>query len=290
MANCTLRWRRRRSQCLRYDKPLCNFRGIIFPAVIVKIFSTNSELAAAAAAQAATSIRDAIRERGVARLIAATGASQFKFLEALTQAPQIDWQCVELFHLDEYLGIPATHPASFRKYLLDRLINKVGITHHHLLSGEHDPAQTIAEVARELRKAPIDVAFVGIGENGHLAFNDPPADFQTEEAYIVVQLEKACRRQQLGEGWFQTLADVPGRAISMTIRQILQSKQILCIVPDARKAEAVAKCLQNEITPQAPASILRTHPDTIVYLDLDSSALLRPEALVMNAGSACQEQ
>lgn len=249
-------------------------------AVIVKIFPTNSELAGAASAQAATSIRQSIGERGLARIIAATGASQFKFLEALTQAPEIDWQRVELFHLDEYLGIPVTHPASFRKYLLDRLIDKVGIVHYHLLDGEQDPAQTIAEVSRELRKAPIDVAFVGIGENGHLAFNDPPADFQTEEAYIVVQLDEACRRQQLGEGWFQSLSDVPRRAISMTIREILRSKQILCVVPDARKAEAVAKCLQSEITPQAPASILRTHPDTFVYLDRDSSALLRRERLV----------
>lgn len=248
--------------------------------MIVKISATNSELAAAAATQAATSIRRAIRERDLARIIAATGASQFKFLEALTQAPEIDWQRVELFHLDEYLGIPATHPASFRKYLLDRLINKVGIVHHHLLDGERDPAQTIARVTCELRKAPIDVAFVGIGENGHLAFNDPPADFKSEEAYIVVDLDKACRRQQLGEGWFRTLSDVPRRAISMTIRQILQSKQILCVVPDARKSEAVAKCLENEITPHAPASILRTHTDTFVYLDRDSSALLRPETLL----------
>lgn len=248
--------------------------------VIVKIFSTNSELAAAAAAQAAAGIRDAIRERGLARIIAATGASQFQFLEVLTLASEIEWQRVELFHLDEYLGIPVTHPASFRRYLLDRLINKVGIAHHHLLDGGQDTAQTIAKVTRELRKAPVDLAFVGIGENGHLAFNDPPADFQTEEAYIVVDLDEACRRQQLGEGWFQGLSDVPRRAISMTIRQILRSKQILCVVPDARKAEAVAKCLEGEISPQAPASILRTHPDTFVYLDRESSTLLRPETLL----------
>ena len=249
--------------------------------MIVNIFSTNSELAAAAAVQAATSIRQSIRDRGIARIVAATGASQFNFLEVLTQASEIDWNRVELFHLDEYIGIPVTHPASFRKYLLDRLIDKVGIVHHHLLDGEQDPIQMIAEVTRELRKTPIDVAFVGIGENGHLAFNDPPADFQTEESYIVVDLDEACRRQQLGEGWFQTLSDVPRRAISMTIRQILRSKQILCVVPDARKAEAVAKCLQDEITPQAPASILRTHPDTFVYLDRDSSALLSPQTLAI---------
>ncbi|HZC23116.1 MAG TPA: 6-phosphogluconolactonase, partial [Candidatus Binatia bacterium] len=231
------------------------------------------------AAKAADSIRDGIRAHGLARIIAATGASQFQFLEALTQLPEIDWHRVELFHLDEYLGVPITHPASFRKYLLDRLINKVGIVHHHLLDGEQDPARAIAEVTCEIRKGPIDAAFVGIGENGHLAFNDPPADFETEEAYIVVDLDEACRRQQLGEGWFQCLSDVPRRAISMTVRQILRSKQILCMVPDTRKAEAVAKCLQGEITPHAPASILRTHPETFVYLDSDSSALLTPETL-----------
>lgn len=247
--------------------------------MIVKTFPTKSQLAAAAAAQAAATIRQSIHERDCARIIAATGASQFEFLEALTQAPGIDWPRVELFHLDEYLGLPITHPASFRKYLLDRLINKVGIVRHHLLDGEQDPAQTIAQVSRELREAPIDVAFVGIGENGHLAFNDPPADFQTEEAYIVVNLDEACRRQQLGEGWFQTLADVPQRAISMTIREILRSNEILCVVPDARKADAVARCLQGEITRQAPASILRTHPGTFLYLDADSSARLRPETL-----------
>lgn len=247
--------------------------------MIVKSFPTKSQLAAVAAAQAATTIRRSIRERGLARIIAATGASQFEFLEALTQAPDIDWPRVELFHLDEYLGVSITHPASFRKYLLDRLINKVGIVRHHLLNGEQDPAQTTADATREIRKAPIDVAFVGIGENGHLAFNDPPADFQTEEAYIVVTLDEACRRQQLGEGWFQTLADVPQRAISMTIRQILRSNEILCVVPDARKAVAVAKCLEGEITPLAPASILRTHPNTFLYLDAESSARLRPETL-----------
>lgn len=247
--------------------------------MIVKTFSSSSELAAAAAVKAADGIRDGIRAHGVARIIAATGASQFQFLEALAQIPGIDWQRVELFHLDEYLGIPVTHPASFRKYLLDRLINKVGIVRHHLLDGEQDPARAIAEVTCEIRKGPIDVAFVGIGENGHLAFNDPPADFETEEAYIVVDLDEACRRQQLGEGWFQSLSDVPKRAISMTIRQILRSKQILCVVPDARKAEAVAKCLEGKITPEAPASILRAHPDTFVYLDSGSSALLTPETL-----------
>jgi glucosamine-6-phosphate deaminase len=200
-------------------------------------------------------------------------------LDHLTRSAGIDWTRVEMFHLDEYLGIPATHPASFRKYLLERLINKVGIRRHHLLNGEGDVQKMIAEVSAEIRKAPIDVAFVGVGENGHLAFNDPPADFETDESYIVVELDEACRRQQLGEGWFRSLQEVPQRAISMTIRQILKSKEIICIVPDARKAEAVAKCFQGEIGPTAPSSILRTHPNTVLYLDKDSSALLRPETI-----------
>ncbi len=240
----------------------------------ISVFPTKERLAAAAAAEAATVIRNAIRDHGSARIIAATGASQFEFLDELTKATEIHWESVELFHLDEYIGIPATHPASFRKYLLDRLINKVGVVRHHLLDGEGDLPNVLAHASAEILKSPIDVAFVGIGENGHLAFNDPPADFQTEDSYIVVELDEACRRQQLGEGWFQTLEDVPKRAISMTVRQILKSKEIICVVPDPRKATAVARCLQGDISPLAPASILRTHANTTIYLDKDSSALL----------------
>lgn len=245
----------------------------------VRIFPNKASLAAAASTQASNATRNAIRERGSARIIAATGASQFEFLDHLTKSSGIDWARVEMFHLDEYLGLSDTHPASFRKYLRERLINKVGIRRHHLLDGEGDVQKMIAEVSTEIRKAPIDAAFVGVGENGHLAFNDPPADFETDESYIVVDLDEACRRQQLGEGWFKSLENVPRQAISMTIRQILKSKEILCIVPDARKAEAVARCFQGEISPLAPSSILRTHPNTVLYLDKDSSALLRPETI-----------
>jgi len=245
--------------------------------VNLKVFDDKYLLASAAERQAATAIRNAVREHGSARIIAATGAAQFEFLDRLTKAAEVDWKNVEMFHLDEYIGLPATHPASFRKFLLDRLINKVGIVRHHLLDGEADPQEVIAEVTAEIRKAPIDIAFVGIGENGHLAFNDPPADFETEEAYIVVELDEACRRQQLGEGWFKTLEDVPRRALSMTVRQVLKAKEIVAIVPDARKAQAVAKCFGGEISPMAPASILRTHPNAFVYLDKNSAALLRPE-------------
>lgn len=243
----------------------------------LKVLPDKNALASAAAEQAANTIRRAIAERGSARMIAATGASQFEFLERLTAAPDIDWTRVEMFHLDEYLGLSASHPASFRKYLRERLINKVGISRFHLLDGERNPAEMIAEVTAEIRKAPIDIAFVGIGENGHLAFNDPPADFETDEAYIVVDLDDACRRQQLGEGWFKSLDEVPRRALSMTVRQVLKAKEIICVVPDARKAEAVKKCFEGEVSPMAPASILRTHPKAFVYLDQHSAALLDPK-------------
>ena len=245
----------------------------------IKVFPDKLLLAKAAAQDAAQAIRAAIESRGSARIIAATGASQFEFLEQLTKTPEIDWKQVEMFHLDEYIAIPATHPASFRRYLRERLIDRVGLTRYHLLDGEGDPAKMIAQIFTEIRKAPIDVAFVGVGENGHLAFNDPPADFETDAAYIVVELDEACRRQQLGEGWFRSLEDVPRRAISMTVRQILKAKLILCIVPDARKASAVAKCFQGEINPDVPASILRTHSNTTVYLDRNSAALLNPQAV-----------
>jgi len=247
----------------------------------IAVFPDKHSLAKAAAEQAAASIRTAISRHGVARIIAATGASQFEFLEILTKASDIDWRSVEMFHLDEYLDLPANHPASFRKYLRERLIDKVGISRYHLLDGDRDPQQVIPAVTSEIRKAPINVAFVGIGENGHLAFNDPPADFESDDAYIVVELDEACRRQQLGEGWFQDLSEVPKRAISMTVRQILKAEEIVCVVPDARKAEAVAKCFAGEISPAAPASILRRHPNTTVYLDKDSSALLKPETIAV---------
>jgi len=179
-----------------------------------------------------------------------------------------------MFHLDEYVGLPPDHPASFRKYLLERLIRKAGIERYHLLDGEKDPVEVITRVGAEITSAPIDVAFVGIGENGHLAFNDPPADFETEEPYIIVNLDEACRRQQVGEGWFASLDEVPRQAISMSIKQILKAEEIICIAPDARKAQAVEACFEGPVSPEAPASILRTHPKTTVYLDRQSAGTL----------------
>ncbi len=246
--------------------------------MVTKIYDDKSSLGRAAAEQAATSLRKALHDAGRARIIAATGASQFEFLDALTAMPGIDWPHVEMFHLDEYIGLPASHPASFRKYLRERLINKTGISGYHFLDGEGDFQAVVRRVSAELKAAPVDVAFVGIGENGHLAFNDPPADFQTEEPYIIVDLDEPCRRQQVGEGWFKDLSEVPKRAISMSIRQILKAREILCIVPDARKALAVKSCFEGEISPMAPASILRSHSNTTVFLDKLSSALLSPQS------------
>ena len=240
----------------------------------IKIFDNKIALGQAAAEQAATAIRQAIAAHGTARIIAATGASQFELLEALTKAPDIDWAKVEMFHLDEYIGMPITHPASFRKYLHERLIQPTGLQTYHLLDGEANPSEVCATVGALLAAAPIDVACVGIGENGHLAFNDPPADFDTEEPYLIVNLDEACRRQQAGEGWFAALDDVPKQAISMSIQQILKANEIICVVPDTRKAEAVKACLEGDVSPLAPASILQTHSNTTVYLDQASAALL----------------
>jgi glucosamine-6-phosphate deaminase len=254
--------------------------------MILKLFEDKASLAKAAADQAATAITGAIRDRGKARVIAASAASQFEFLEALTATPGIDWKRVELFHLDEYIGLPMSHPASFCKFLQERLIGKAGITNYHLLNGEENPVRVIRETSKFLSAAPIDVAFVGIGENGHLAFNDPPADFETEEAFIVVNLDQACRLQQVGEGWFKDLSTVPTQAISMSVRQVMKSKEILAVVPDARKAHAIKACFDGEINPMAPSSILRTHPNATVYLDRHSAALLSRKTLSAFTASA----
>lgn len=241
---------------------------------MLKIFNDKKSLSKAAADHAASSIREAIAEKGSARIIAATAASQIDFLDALTREAGIDWSKVEAFHLDEYIGLPITHPGSFRKMLLEQLVQKTGITKYHLLDGDADAAQVASRVGRELASGPIDIAFLGIGENGHIAFNDPPADFETEEPYLIVNLDEACRQQQVGEEWFKNISDVPTQAISMSCRQILKSKEIIAVVPDTRKAKAIQACFEGPISPMAPASILRTHPDATIYLDRNSAALL----------------
>ena len=244
----------------------------------VIVSPTKSEVGSAAAKHAAKSLQRVLAQSAIARIIAATGASQFDFLQFLTATPGIDWQRVEMFHLDEYIGLPLDHPASFRRYLMERFIQKTGIRRYHLLDGEQNPADVVRSVGKELQSAPIEIAFVGIGENGHLAFNDPPADFQIEDPYLIVELDHACRAQQVNEGWFKSIPEVPARAISMSVQQILKSKEIIAIVPGPQKAKAVKACLEGEITPMAPASILRTHPNTTVYLDTESASLLSESA------------
>ena len=245
--------------------------------MLLKVFSDKTALSEAAAAHATIAIRSAIAERGQARIIAATAASQIEFLAALTQTSEIEWTKVGVFHLDEYIGLPVTHPGSFRKMLLEQLVRKTGIVNYHLLDGDaNDPAEVARRIGRELSAAPIDIAFLGIGENGHIAFNDPPADFDTEEPYIIVGLDDACRQQQVGEAWFADISQVPKQALSMSVCQILKAKEILAVVPDSRKAAAVKLCFEGEISPMAPASILRKHPTATVYLDKHSASLLSP--------------
>jgi len=243
----------------------------------IEVFDDKASLGKAAALQATMAIQQAIAHKGRARIIAATGTSQIEFLAALTRVPGVDWHKVEMFHLDEYIGMPIDHAASFRKYLLERLIQKTGIDKYHLLDGEANPENVCRRVGHALTAAPVDVAFVGIGENGHLAFNDPPADFETEDPYLIVALDEACRLQQVNEGWFSALSEVPEMALSMSVRQILKSREIICVVPDARKAQAVKLCFEGKISPMAPASILRNHPNITVFLDRDSARLLSRE-------------
>ena len=242
----------------------------------VLVFTSKAEMAAEAARRAAAALREAIARRGRARAIAATGASQLEFLDALVKEPGIEWARTTFFHLDEYIGLADTHPASFRRYLQERIVDRVHPGAFHFIAGDApDPEGECRRVEALLAEEPIDVAFVGIGENGHLAFNDPPADFETRRGYLVVELDAACRRQQLGEGWFARLDDVPQRAISMSVPEILKARAILCVVPDARKAQAVRDCLEGEVSPWHPASALQRHAATTVFLDTESAALLR---------------
>jgi len=251
--------------------------------VDVAIFDSRLKLAQAAANEAAGLIRQAIAARGQAYLIAATGASQFEFLDELVLQPNVDWAQVTFFHLDEYVGLPKTHPASFRRYLQERIVDRVQPGAFHFVNGDApDPVAECRRVGELISRQTIAAAFVGIGENGHLAFNDPPADFYTQEPYLIVELDEGCRRQQVGEGWFESVDEVPQRAISMSIQQILKARNVLCVVPDGRKAQAVRDTLELEISPLRPASILRQHPRTTIYLDLESAALLKPRGATVD--------
>ncbi len=232
------------------------------------------ELGKEASRVAAHIIKYAIEKKGEANLILATGTSQFETLHQLTKE-EIDWSRVTMFHLDEFIGLPESSPASFRRYLKERFVQKINpLKEMYFVNGEGDPDKECIRLSKIIGNTYIDLALVGIGENGHLGFNDPPADFETEEPFIIVDLDEKCRQQQFGEGWFKSISDVPNKAITMSVKQIMKSGQIICSVPDSRKAMAVKDCFENPISNLFPASILRTHNDCICFLDKTSSALL----------------
>lgn len=244
------------------------------------VYKTKSETGEAAATEAAKVIKKTIEKNGEANIILATGTSQIEMLDNLVSADGIDWFKVTMFHLDEYIGLPASHPASFRKYLKERFVDRLpGLKAVHFVNGDAgNPKQECRRLGAIIAAHPIDVALVGIGENGHLAFNDPPADFQAEQPFIVVELDERCRGQQLGEGWFETLEQVPRSAISMSIRQIMNSKCIIVTVPEKRKAEAVKNALEGQVTNMCPASILQRHKNCKMFMDEDAALLLSSKA------------
>jgi glucosamine-6-phosphate deaminase len=224
--------------------------------------------------KAASLIRAALNEKGSTTIILATGTSQFATLKTLIDEPDIDWQKVEMFHLDEYLGLPETHPASFRKYLKERFVAHVPLGKYNLINGETGGQEECDRLGDLIQRRQVDVALVGIGENGHLAFNDPPADFETTKPYIIVELDEPCRRQQMGEGWFATVNDVPRHAISMSVHQIMKATHIVCSVPDERKAPAVRNSVEQQVSNMFPASILQRHAGCFLFLDKASASLL----------------
>ncbi len=237
----------------------------------IRICKDSKALGKSAAAHVAQVLRECIAKQGYARLLLSTGMSQFETLAALVKETGVDWTKVEMFHLDEYVDLPVTHVASFRKYLQERFVDKVGaLKAVHFVDGTREG---IAALTEEIRRAPIDIGLIGIGENAHIAFNDPPADFDTKDAYIIVNLNETCKRQQMGEGWFATIDDVPKQAVSMTAYQIMQCETIVSCVPYKVKAEAVKNTLfAKEVTNEIPATLLKTHPNFVLYIDEDSAS------------------
>ncbi|MBP5552543.1 MAG: 6-phosphogluconolactonase [Spirochaetales bacterium] len=238
----------------------------------ISVSRTAAENGRKAAIKAAELINKAIAEKGHARIILSTGASQFEMFENLVKQP-VQWSKVEMFHLDEYVDLPETHIASFRKYLKERFVNIVHPGAVHFV-GDGDPKQNIEELTRELRKDVVDVGLIGIGENGHIAFNDPPADFDATEAYRIVNLDHKCRMQQVGEGWFATEDDVPRQAISMLPKQIMACKAIVSVVPHSVKAKAIYDTITQPVNNMVPATLLKTHPEWYLYIDDDAASLL----------------
>ena len=243
----------------------------------INIFETKEEMGKEAAKKATKILKNALKIKGKVYFMAATGTSQFEFLHNLTHQRGIEWDKTEMFHLDEYIGLSADHSASFRKYLKERIVDIVQPSKVHFIKGDAtDPIMECKRLNKLISKKEIDVAFIGIGQNGHIAFNDPPANFEIKDPYIIVHLDETCRNQQVNEGWFKSIEDVPKKAITMSIQEILRAKNIICICPDERKAEAVRNCLSddNKVTPIYPASILKTHKNVFCYLDKFSSSLL----------------
>ena len=245
------------------------------------VYDTKEEMAKGAAKTASGALRMAIAKKGRAAFVAATGASQYHFLEVLTQDASIDWSKTTMFHLDEYVGISSQHPASFRRYLKERLVTKTRPGEVFFIEGDApDPVAEAGRLGKIISNYTIDVAFVGIGENAHIAFNDPPADFEIKTPYIVVGLDEACRKQQVGEGWFASVDKVPTRAITMSVSQIMKSETIVCVVPDSRKAKAIKNSFDSaNPSPMYPASILKKHPQAFVFLDRESASLLDQKTL-----------
>ncbi|HKV43213.1 MAG TPA: glucosamine-6-phosphate deaminase [bacterium] len=247
----------------------------------IHYLESSEEAGRRAAEEAAQYLQEAIRRSGGARIAVATGASQYAFLDHLTKSPDIDWSKITMFHLDEYIGLPPDHHGSLRRYLRERVVDKVHPGRCMFIDGNaSEPQMECRRLGEIMAEGPCDAAFIGIGENGHVAFNDPPADFQVDQAYIIVNLDDVCRRQQVGEGWFTALSDVPSRAITMSIRQILRARKIFCVVPELRKADAVRACVEEEISPLRPASILRSHANIELYLDPFSASKLSRQGAV----------
>ena len=244
----------------------------------VKVFETAEQVGAAAAKQAAAKLNEVIAEKGSARLLLSTGASQFTFFESFVKE-NVDWSKVEMFHLDEYVGISDDHPASFKKYLLERFINKVNPGKYHLLSGQGNPDETIAKVSAALAERKVDLGLIGIGENGHIAFNDPPADFDDQRFYKVVTLSDTCIQQQLHEGWFENEDAAFKQAMSMTCSKIMDCETIISVVPYKVKAQAIVDTLTREKTVDVPATLMKEHKDVTVYCDKDSASLTPAEVL-----------
>jgi glucosamine-6-phosphate deaminase len=244
--------------------------------MFIRITRDSQEVGMEAGKKAAALIRQAIASKGNATIILATGSSQFETLNQLTGEEGIDWSNLSMFHLDEYIGLPVSHKASFRKYLQERFIGKVApLKSVNLINGEADPESECQRLEKLIRQSPVDVALVGIGENGHLAFNDPPADFETDRAYLVVKLDEQCRQQQVNEDWFASIQEVPAQAISMSVKQIMLSKHIVCTVPGIRKAKAVKDTLERPVSNYYPAGILQNHPECYLFLDEASASLLK---------------